>query len=89
LPPCRSTYLRTANAINSDRLGWKCTVASRAATIDGAISQVGTNGHVLKDGVGTLTFTGAGANVYGGTTTVTGGTLVLNKAANVPARPGD
>jgi fibronectin-binding autotransporter adhesin len=48
-----------------------------------------SNGDVLKDGAGTLTFAGTLANTYTGATTVSGGALVLNKSPGVIAIPGD
>jgi autotransporter-associated beta strand protein len=51
-------------------------------TINGAITQIGSNGDLQKDGAGTLTFAGSGALSYTGTTTVAGGTLVLSKSTS-------
>jgi autotransporter-associated beta strand protein len=44
---------------------------------------------VTKDGPGKVTFQGAAANTYTGTTRVQGGTLVLNKTAGVNAVPAN
>jgi autotransporter-associated beta strand protein len=45
----------------------------------------------IKDGAGTLSFSGPGSNTYLGTTTVNGGVVELNKNASPPATaiPGD
>jgi len=56
-------------------------------TVSGVIT-TGT-GTVAKDGAGTLTYSGATANTYTGTTTVSGGTLVLGKTAGVNALAGN
>jgi fibronectin-binding autotransporter adhesin len=47
----------------------------------------GTGASITKNDAGTLTFSGASANTFTGATTVNGGTLVLNKSANVIAIP--
>jgi fibronectin-binding autotransporter adhesin len=59
--------------------------------INGIVSNASgsTNGDILKDGAGTLTFSGTTPNTYLGTTYVSGGTLALNKSANVDAVPHD
>lgn len=44
---------------------------------------------LIKTFGGTLTFSGAGANTYGGTTQILDGTLVLSKPAGTVAVPGD
>ena len=54
-------------------------------TIASAIT--GTNNFV-KAGSGTLTLSGSDANTFTGSTTVSAGTLVLNKSANTAAVPG-
>jgi autotransporter-associated beta strand protein len=58
--------------------------------ISGVLSnQAGsTNGDILKDGPGTLTFSGSASNTYLGTTYVSGGTLMLAKTSGI-AVPGD
>jgi autotransporter-associated beta strand protein len=60
------------------------SVASGAAAVDiditAAISGTGSAG-ITKTGGGTMRFAGASANTYPGTTTVSGGTLLLNKSA--------
>jgi autotransporter-associated beta strand protein len=50
---------------------------------------IGGPGRLTKIGVGTLTFSGPGANTYSGRTVVTAGTLELNKTASNGAIPGD
>jgi autotransporter-associated beta strand protein len=47
-----------------------------------------STGTLTKDGAGTLTFSGNDANTYTGLTTVSGGTLQLNKTAGVNAIAG-
>ena len=47
-----------------------------------------STGTLTKDGGGTLTFSGGDANTYTGLTTVSGGTLQLNKTAGVNAIAG-
>jgi autotransporter-associated beta strand protein len=56
------------------------------ATFSGAISGAGT---LSKTGIGTVTLSGASANTFTGTTTVSAGTLELNKTADVAAIAGD
>lgn len=62
------------------------TFTTASVTIADAIT-TGT-GTLSKSGLGTLTFAGA-ANTYTGTTTITGGTLILNKTAGVDAIAGN
>jgi autotransporter-associated beta strand protein len=59
--------------------------------VDGPITMAAgaTDGDILKDQAGTLTFEGNTANTYTGITTVSGGTLVLDKSAGVDAVPHD
>ncbi len=53
------------------------------------ISGVISNGNInLSELAGTLEFTGASANTYAGTTTLTTGTLLLNKSTGVASLPG-
>ena len=46
-------------------------------------------GNLIKSGAGTLTLSGASANTYNGTTTVSAGTLTLDKTSGVVAVGGD
>ena len=62
------------------------TYGGSSLTLAGAVS--GTGG-VTGAGSGTLTFAGAAANTYTGTTTVSGGTLLLDKSASIAAVPGN
>jgi autotransporter-associated beta strand protein len=56
------------------------------ATFSGAISGEGT---LSKTGIGTVTLSGASANTFTGMTTVSAGTLQLNKTAETDAIAGD
>lgn len=72
----------------SDTSGVTLTVRGDNDTqISGAIS--GAGGSLEKLGSGTLTLEGSDANVYDGNTTVTAGTLALDKTAGVNAVAGD
>jgi len=57
--------------------------AADVLTLSGPISG---NGGLVKNGNGTLTL--SGNNTYSGSTTVNGGTLLLNNPANVPSTAG-
>lgn len=52
-------------------------------------SVIGGSFNLTKTGAGTLTFGGDSANIYAGDTYVNEGTLVLAKADNITAVPGD
>ena len=52
-------------------------------------SVISGNGSINKTGNGTMSLGGASANTYSGLTTVTAGTLTLNKTAGVNAIAGD
>jgi fibronectin-binding autotransporter adhesin len=54
-------------------------------TLSGAIGDAGAARPLTKTGSSTLTLSGADANTYTGLTTVSGGTLQLNKTAGVNA----
>jgi autotransporter-associated beta strand protein len=56
------------------------------ATFSGAISGEGT---LSKTGIGTVTLSGASANTFTGMTTVSAGTLQLDKTASTDALAGD
>jgi autotransporter-associated beta strand protein len=56
------------------------------AIFSGALSGLGT---VTKTGAGTVTLSGASANTFSGMTTVSAGTLQLNKTAETDAIAGD
>jgi fibronectin-binding autotransporter adhesin len=62
------------------------TPASSTTILNGAIT--GAQGSVFKAGPGTLIYNGAGANTYGGTTTVAGGSLNLQKGSLAAALTG-
>jgi fibronectin-binding autotransporter adhesin len=53
------------------------------------MAQGASDGDILKDQAGTLTFEGSSANTYTGTTTVSGGMLVLDKSTGIDAVPHD
>lgn len=65
-------YLLTVNAVGNVHLG---------DTISGA-------GGLTKNGLGTLTLTGPGPNLYSGLTTINAGTLMLSKASAFEAVTG-
>ncbi len=62
-------------------------VASSKATFSGVISGPGTD--ITKTGAGTVTLSGTSANTFAGKTTVSQGTLQLNKTAGVNAIAGN
>jgi autotransporter-associated beta strand protein len=57
-------------------------------TLSGVIGDAGAARTLTKTGVGTLTLSGAAANTYTGLTSISGGTLELNKTAGVNAIAG-
>lgn len=59
--------------------------ASTALTISGPITQNSAGRTITLDGAGAVTFSGASANAYTGLTTVSAGTLNLNKTAGTNA----
>jgi autotransporter-associated beta strand protein len=62
------------------------TSANTTSTFSGTLG--GTGGGLTKSGSGTLELAGPSANTHTGTTTVSGGTLQLNKTAGVNAIAG-
>jgi autotransporter-associated beta strand protein len=64
-------------------------IADGAATTDMNVSGVISNGAISKIGAGQLAFSGASANTYTGLTSVTVGSLLLNKSSGVTSIPGD
>ena len=82
------------DAVNNGKLTFSGTMglggATRTLTTDSSVefSGVVSNGGITKQGASTLTFLGASANTYTGTTTVNHGTLVLAKTAGVNAIAG-
>ena len=62
------------------------TVNTTAAVVFSGGITGGTG--ITLSGSGSLTFSGTAANAYAGTTTVNGGTLVLNKSGGAVAVPG-
>ncbi len=60
--------------------------SSAAQTLSGMISGTGS---LTNSGSGTLTLSGTAANIYSGLTTVSAGTLTLNKTAGVNAVGGN
>ncbi|MEY3204533.1 MAG: hypothetical protein RLZZ21_864, partial [Planctomycetota bacterium] len=76
------------------------TLSSGTITLGGSSPTITTNANATiqsvlagsgftKNGSSTLTFSGASANTYSGTTTINAGNLALSKNANVVAIPGD
>lgn len=61
-------------------------VTSASYTLSGVI---GGTGGIAKSGSGTLTLAGSLANTYAGATTISQGTLSLNKSSGVVAVPGN
>jgi trimeric autotransporter adhesin len=83
------------DAVNTGKLTFSGTMglggATRTLTTDSVVEfsgVVGGGGGITKQGASTLTFLGASANTYTGTTTVNDGTLVLSKTAGVNAIAG-
>ena len=82
------------DAVNTGKLTFSGTMGlgggTRTLTTDSSVefSGVVSNGGITKQGASTLTFLGASANTYTGTTTVNHGTLVLAKTAGVNAIAG-
>ena len=64
------------------------TTAGSTGTISNAIAG-NSAAALIKNGLGTLTLSGAMANTFTGTTTVNNGSLVLGKSANIVAVSGD
>ncbi|WOO39515.1 beta strand repeat-containing protein [Rubellicoccus peritrichatus] len=64
-------------------------VADSTAASDLEITATISNGSLTKTGAGNLTLSGANANTYTGTTTVTAGELELSKTAGTNAIAGD
>ncbi|MEZ5387350.1 MAG: autotransporter-associated beta strand repeat-containing protein [Prosthecobacter sp.] len=75
-------------AISGDTLtlGDGVITANASASISSILA--GTAG-LAKSGDGVLTLSGSSANTYSGTTSISGGTLLLGKDANVTAIQGD
>jgi fibronectin-binding autotransporter adhesin len=64
-------------------------IDTNSQTVNFATELTSSGGTLTKLGAGTLELSGAVANTYTGLTTVTGGTLNLNKTATVNAIVGD
>jgi len=62
-------------------------VDSGVLTVTGAIGQATAGSALVKTGPGTLELGGTAVNTYSGTTTISAGTLVLNKTAGGAAMP--
>ncbi len=77
-----------AGGARIDTNGFDVTV-SQTLVHDPAKGAAAIDGGLLKTGAGTLTLGGSTANTYTGLTSVTGGTLVLNKGNGFLAVPGD
>ena len=91
-----STNNGTATISGSLDLGGTVTpinfnIANGTAATDMTISGIitGTGGGLTKTGAGLLELTGASSNTYTGLTTVSAGTLLLNKTAGLNAITGD
>src|SRR4029077_8761897 len=67
--------------------------ATRQVTVSGGTltesGVIGGTGGLTKAGAGTMVLSGSSANTYSGLTTVSAGTLILNKAPGVNAIVGD
>ncbi|MCI0333395.1 MAG: autotransporter-associated beta strand repeat-containing protein [Planctomycetes bacterium] len=65
------------------------TINNSATQFSGAIGEIFPGLFIVKNGTGTLTFSGGSANTYTGNTTVNAGTLLLSKTAGVNAIAGN
>ncbi len=78
----------STGALGSGNITNNATLAfNRTGTLNVA-SVISGSGVVTKSGAGTVTFSGASANTYTNLTTVSGGTLELNKTVGVNAISG-
>ncbi len=87
-----STNNGTASISGNLDLGGSTTIfdiANGTAATDMSLSGIVSNGGVTKASAGRLELTGASANTFTGTTTVSAGELFLNKTAGMNAIPGD
>ncbi len=80
-----STLLVLAGDANFGGAVRTVTVNNNPLELAGALG----NGGMTKVGTGTMTFSGTTANTFSGVTTVSAGTLRLNKTADVTAIAGD
>ncbi len=81
-----SFTLTSGNVTGTTGVLTASSYAVQSGTISAALGGTGT---LTKTGAGTLTLSGARANTYTGLTTVSAGTLSLNKTAGVNAVAGD
>ena len=78
-----AVVLAGSTALGSNAITFAATAAM---TNSGVISG---SGPVVKTGAGTLTLSGASANTYSGLTTISAGTLTLNKSNDTAAIAGN
>lgn len=75
-------------ASGTDKLYLNASDSGNAATLYIHTPIVGAALDVIKAGISSIDFRGTANNTYGGTTTVNGGNLALNKAGGALAIPG-
>ena len=90
-------FSETINGLSTPGTGPTCTILNNGGTLStltvGGNDQSGTFGGLINNGSGTLALTKigggkqtlTGANTYGGTTTVQGGTLALGSTGSIPS----
>lgn len=77
----------TQNTASVERTLFVTNGTGRLVTMSGVITEANTSNRmrIQKEGSGTLTLSGTGANTHTGGIALNGGTLILNKSANVNA----
>jgi len=79
----------TGGTVTSSAAGNATLTVGGSGTFSGVIQNGSGTVSFTKTGDNTTTFNGSTANTYSGTTTITGGTVVLNKTAGVNAIAGN